>query len=77
MNTFWETSDYILSLVEDVMRERPADSSLRQIEEWCWIVAEKGFPGWQNRLSPFVDVIRKNPGEMKPVGLQCDKFYYF
>lgn len=59
------------------MNGQPIAEQLDQIVSWCETIQEKGFPGWYNRLMPFVIQIRGMSDPTECIDEMCDDFFYF
>ena len=75
-DSLFELLDAVYDVFYHAMQEQTVDAGLKRIEVWCENIKTKGFPGWFNRLTPYIKAIRSAPGEMGPVETLCDAVFY-
>jgi tetratricopeptide (TPR) repeat protein len=70
---FYSVYEIYNNAIRKSLTEEPLDSLTR----WCEALKTKGFPGWYNRLTPYVEKIRWNKGDpMTIVEHLCDAIPY-
>jgi hypothetical protein len=67
----------VYEIYNHAIRKSLTDEPLDRLARWCETVKTKGFPGWYNRLIPYVEKIRLNKGDpMEIVEQLCDAIPY-
>lgn len=67
----------VYEIYNQAIRKSLSEEPLDELTRWCEIHKEKGFPGWYDRLIPYIDEIRLNIGEpMAIVERLCEAIPY-
>jgi tetratricopeptide (TPR) repeat protein len=67
----------VYATYNQAIRKSLSEEPLDELTRWCEIHKERGFPGWYNRLIPYIDEIRLNIGDpMAIVERLCEAIPY-
>jgi tetratricopeptide (TPR) repeat protein len=75
-DSLFELFDAVYRVYYDAMLQHTVESGLKRIEDWCGKMMKNGFPGWLDRLTPYILDIRDNKDHMHSVEALCDAIFY-
>lgn len=75
-DSLFELFDAVYRVYFDALQQHNIEPGLKRIEDWCGKMMNNGFPGWFDRLTPYVLNIRGNTDHKHSVEILCDAIFY-